>query len=47
MKEAELEHLFYDANEIESGVEVDDNNAFVCVCVCVCVCSGLPVPGVV
>ena len=30
MKEVELEHLCYDANEIESGVEVDDNDAFVC-----------------
>ncbi len=26
----ELEHLCYDVNEIESGVEVDDNDAFVC-----------------
>jgi hypothetical protein len=26
----ELEHLFCDANEIESGVEVDDNDAIVC-----------------
>jgi hypothetical protein len=26
----ELEHLCYDANEIESGVKVDDNDAFVC-----------------
>ncbi len=30
MKEVELEHLCFDANEIESGVEVDDNDAFVC-----------------
>jgi hypothetical protein len=30
MKEVELEHLFFDANEIESGVEFDDNDAFVC-----------------
>jgi hypothetical protein len=30
MKEVELECLCYDANEIESGVEVDDNDAFVC-----------------
>jgi hypothetical protein len=30
MKEVELEHLCCDANEIESGVEVDDNDAFVC-----------------
>jgi hypothetical protein len=30
MKEVELERLCYDANEIESGVEVDDNDAFVC-----------------
>jgi hypothetical protein len=29
MKEVELERLCYDANEIESGVEVDDNDAFV------------------
>ncbi len=30
MKEMELECLCFDANEIESGVEVDDNDAFVC-----------------
>jgi hypothetical protein len=30
MKEVELERLCFDANEIESGVEVDDNDAFVC-----------------
>jgi hypothetical protein len=30
MKEVELKCLCYDANEIESGVEVDDNDAFVC-----------------
>ncbi len=30
MKEVELEHLCCDANEIESGVEVDDNDRFVC-----------------
>ncbi len=30
MKEVELECLCFDANEIESGVEVDDNDAFVC-----------------
>jgi hypothetical protein len=30
MKEVELEHLCFDVNEIESGVEVDDNYAFVC-----------------
>jgi hypothetical protein len=30
MKEVELKRLYYDANEIESGVEVDDNDAFVC-----------------
>jgi hypothetical protein len=30
MKEVELECLCYDANEIESGVEVDDNDAFMC-----------------
>jgi hypothetical protein len=29
-KEVELERLCFDANEIESGVEVDDNNALVC-----------------
>ncbi len=29
MKEVELEWLCFDANEIESGVEVDDNDAFV------------------
>ncbi len=30
MKEVELEWLCLDANEIESGVEVDNNHAFVC-----------------
>ncbi len=30
MKDVVLEHLCCDANEIESGVEVDDNDAFVC-----------------
>ncbi len=30
MKEVELERLCCDANEIESGVEVDDNDGFVC-----------------
>ncbi len=30
MKEVELERLCFDANEIESGVEVDDDDAFVC-----------------
>jgi hypothetical protein len=30
IKEVELEHLCFDANEIESGVEVVDNVAFVC-----------------
>jgi hypothetical protein len=30
MKEVEVERLCIDANEIESGVEVDDNDAFVC-----------------
>jgi hypothetical protein len=30
MKEVELERLCYDPNEIESGVEVDDNDVFVC-----------------
>jgi hypothetical protein len=30
MKEVELEHLCCDANETESGIEVDDNYAFVC-----------------
>ncbi len=30
MKEVELERLCCDANEIERGVEVDDNDAFVC-----------------
>ncbi len=30
MKEVELERLCSDANEIESGVEVDDNDGFVC-----------------
>ncbi len=30
MKEVELECLCYAANEIESGVEVDDNDAVVC-----------------
>jgi hypothetical protein len=29
----ELERLCCDANEIESGVEVDDNDEFECVCV--------------
>jgi hypothetical protein len=29
MKEMELERLCFDANEIESGVEVDDNDSFV------------------
>ncbi len=33
MKEVELERLCFDANEIESGLEVNDNDAFVCVCV--------------
>ncbi len=27
MKEVELEHFFCDANEIESGIEVDGNDA--------------------
>ncbi len=26
----ELEHLCFDANKIESQIEVDDNDAFVC-----------------
>jgi hypothetical protein len=30
MKEVELEGLCFDANEIESGVEVDDIDAFMC-----------------
>jgi hypothetical protein len=30
MKEVELERLCFDANEIDSGVEVDDNDAFMC-----------------
>ncbi len=30
MKEVELERLFCDANDIESGVEVDDNDAIMC-----------------
>jgi hypothetical protein len=30
MKEVELECLCCDANEIESGVDVDDNDGFVC-----------------
>jgi hypothetical protein len=30
MKEVELKHLCCDASEIESGVEVDDNDGFVC-----------------
>jgi hypothetical protein len=30
MKEVELERLCFDANESESGKEVDDNDAFVC-----------------
>ncbi len=30
MKEVELKRLCYDANEIESGVQIDDNDAFVC-----------------
>ncbi len=30
MKEVELEHLCSDANEIKSGVEVDDNDGFMC-----------------
>jgi hypothetical protein len=30
MKEVELERLCCDANEIESGVEVDDNDGFMC-----------------
>ncbi len=30
MKEVECECLYYDADEIESGAEVDDNGAFVC-----------------
>ncbi len=30
MKEVELKRLYYDVNVIESEVEVDDNDAFVC-----------------
>ncbi len=30
MKEVELERFFCDANEIESGIEVDENDAIVC-----------------
>ncbi len=30
MKEVELEHLCCEVNEIESGVEVDDNDGFMC-----------------
>ncbi len=30
MKEEEHERLYYNADEIESGAEVDDNDAFVC-----------------
>ncbi len=30
MKEVELECLCFDANEIERGVEIDDNDAFMC-----------------
>ncbi len=30
IKKVELERLCFDANEIESGIEVDDNDAFVC-----------------
>jgi hypothetical protein len=30
MKEVEIEHFLCDANEIESGVEVDDNDAIKC-----------------
>jgi hypothetical protein len=30
MKEVELDRYCFHANEIEGGVEVDDNNAFVC-----------------
>ncbi len=30
IKEVEVEQSCFDANEIESGVEVDDNDAFVC-----------------
>ncbi len=30
MKEVELERFFCDANEIESGIEVDDNDAILC-----------------
>ncbi len=30
IEEVELERLCFDANEIESGEEVDDNDAFVC-----------------
>jgi hypothetical protein len=30
MREVELERLCYDANEIKSGVKVNDNDAFMC-----------------
>jgi hypothetical protein len=30
MKEVDYERLCFDAHEIESGVEVDDNDAIVC-----------------
>jgi hypothetical protein len=30
MKEVELEHLCFDSNEIEIGVEVGNNDAFMC-----------------
>ncbi len=30
MKEVEQERLCFDANEYESGIEVDDNDALVC-----------------
>ena len=30
MKEVDSKRLCFDAHEIESGVEVDDNDAFVC-----------------
>jgi hypothetical protein len=30
MKEVEFEHLCFDATKNESGVEVDDNDAFMC-----------------
>ncbi len=43
MKEVELKRLCFDANEIESGVEVDNNDAFVCVCACPLVMRGLAV----